>query len=183
MRNGYLIFFLVSAFFFSCSNDLKEVQMINADRETPDESMEGVTMIVTDNGMERAIINTPLIYSYGTRQGRKEFPKGLAVDIFNQLGEKETFISSKKGHFSDQTHMLELEDSVVMINFKTWDTLQTEYMVWKQDSAIIVAPYESHIYGNSGEFWGKNFRSNENFTKSSWKNFRGKYFYNQTDTL
>lgn len=180
-KNSILIFLL--ALFASCSNNLKEVQMINADKETPDESMKGVTMLYTDNGKERAVLKTPLIYIYGARQGRTEFPDGLSVDFYNIKGEKESFVRSNLGVFNEQNHFLELKDSVIMINYKTKDTLSTDYMIWKQDSAIIVAPGQSRIYGETGRFRGNNFRANENFTKSSWKNFKGEYFYNQTDSL
>lgn len=157
--------------------------MINADKETPNESMEGVTMIYTDNGRERAMLKAPLIYIYGTQQGRTEFPKGLSVDFFDANGRKESFVRSDKGTLNDTGQFLELRDNVMMINYKTNDTLDTDYLIWKQDSAMIFAPHESRIHGESGRFRGNNFRSNQNFTKSSWKNFRGEYFYNQTDTL
>jgi len=180
-KNSILV--LLLAFVVSCSNDLKEVQMINADKETPDESMEGVTMLYTDNGKERALLKTPLIYTYGVRQDRTVFPKGLSVDFYNVKGEKESFVRSNTGVLNNLNHFLELKDSVIMINYKTKDTLSTDYMIWKQDSAIIVAPGQSRIYGETGRFRGNNFRANQNFTKSSWKNFKGEYFYNQTDSL
>lgn len=157
--------------------------MINADKETPNESMEGVTMIYTDNGRERAMLKAPLIYIYGAQQGRTEFPKGLSVDFFDANGQKESFLRSDKGTMNDVGHFLELRENVRMINYKSKDTLDTDYLIWKQDSAMIFAPHQSHIHGQSGDFTGVNFRSNQNFTKSSWKYPRGHYFYNQIDTL
>lgn len=167
----------------SCGNDLKEVQMINADKETPDESMNGVTMLYTDNGIRRAVLKTPVIYKYGEDQGRTEFPKGLSIDFFDVKGEKESYLRSDEGILNDKGHFLELKRNVVMINYKRRDTLFTDYLIWKQDSAIIVSPDTVHIHGETGNFRGDHFRGKENFTKYTWNNFKGDYFYNQTDSL
>ena len=159
------------------------MQLVNADKETPDESMTGVTMVYTDAGLQRAIVRTPLVYSYGKEMGRKEFPKGLQVDFFGQNGKKESYLESGYAILNEQTKQFILEKDVEMINFKRVDTLNTEYLVWKLDSGIVATDREVYIHGLKGHGRGKHFRAKENFTQYTWKNIKGAYFYNQTDSL
>lgn len=162
---------------------MKEVQMVNATKETPNESMNGVTIVYTDNGVQRAIVKTPLIYSYGTQKGSKEFPKGLKVDFYTVDGVKESFLQSGYAILDEKTRQFILEKDVEMINYKRQDTLNTQYLVWKQDSAIVTTDRQVLIHGIKGSLTGNHFRARENFTKYSWKNVKGAYFYNQTDSL
>jgi len=157
--------------------------MVNADKGTPDESMTGVTMVYTDNGVQRAILNTPLIYKYGTQQGRTEFPKGLTVDFFTKEGKKESFIKSGYAILNDMTQQFILEKHVEMINYIRKDTLNTEYLVWKKDSAIVTTDRQIYIHGPKGKFWGHHFKGNENFTKYRFTKVKMEYFYNETDSL
>ncbi|HYG50918.1 MAG TPA: LPS export ABC transporter periplasmic protein LptC [Flavobacteriales bacterium] len=183
MRIQAAITAFVILFFFSCRNDVKEVQMINADKLSPDESMLGVTIVITDNGKHRAVLKTPILYRFGTMSPRTEFPKGLKVDFFTKTGERESYLESGYAIMDDKTRQFVLEDSVVMINFKRQDTLNTEYLVWKQDSAIITTNKLVRIHGVQGKMSGYHFRARENFTKYTWKKVKGEYFYNQTDSL
>lgn len=168
---------------FSCGNNIKDVQTVNATKETPDESMNGVTMVYTDNGVQRAIVKTPLVYSYGTQLGRKEFPKGLKVDFYTKEGIKESYLESGHAIFNEQTKQFILEKHVHMINFKRQDTLDTEYLIWKQDSGLVATDRQVWIHGIKGTMTGNHFKARENFTKYTWKNVKGAYFYNQTDSL
>jgi LPS export ABC transporter protein LptC len=174
---------LFIAFLFSCSNNVKEVQMVNADKESPDESMSGVTIFYSDNGKHRAELKTPLIYKFGTVSPRTEFPKGLVVEFFTIEGEKESLVKSNYAIMDDKTRQLVLEKNVVMINFMRQDTLNTEYLVWKQDSAVITTDRKVHIHGIKGSLNGDHFRSKENFTKYAMKNITSTYFYNESDSL
>lgn len=162
---------------------MKEVQMVSADKSTPEESFHGVTMVYSDNGKHRAVLKTPVFYRYGTLSPRTEFPKGLTVDFFTLTGEKESYLRSGYAILDDKTRQFILQDSVVMINFKRQDTLRTPYLVWKQDLAVITTDSVVHINGLRGNLRGDHFRSKENFTQYTWNHVKGTYFYNETDSL
>jgi LPS export ABC transporter protein LptC len=179
----HAITFFAAIFFLSCGNNIKDVQFVNADKNTPDESMQGVTIVYTDYGTKRAIVKTPVIYSYGTQLGRKEFPKGLKVDFFTSEGVKESYLESGYAVLNEQTKQFVLEKDVKMINFKRKDTLETQYLIWKQDSGLVVTDKQVLIHGIKGTLTGNHFRAKENFTQYTWKNVKGAYFYNQTDSL
>jgi LPS export ABC transporter protein LptC len=179
----HAIAFFAVFFFLSCSNDIKDVQLVNAGKETPDESMNGVTIVWTDNGNKRAVARTPVIFSYGTQLGRKEFPKGLKVDFYTQEGVKESYLESGYAVLNEQTKQFILEKDVKMINFKRKDTLETQYLIWKQDSGLVVTDRQVLIHGIKGTLTGNHFRAKENFTQYTWKNVKGMYFYDQTDSL
>ena len=185
MQKFIFYFFLLSVamIYASCSNDINEVKLINADKETPDESMKKVTMIYTDSGIQRAILNTPVIFKYGTAQTRTEFPNGLIVDFFDKKGKKESYLSAGYGILNEKNNQLILQKNVMMIHFGRNDTLLTDYMIWKQDSAIIATEDTVRIWGQTGRFSGDHFRAKENFTRYTWKNVKGDYFYKATDTL
>ncbi len=179
----YLFGIVIALCFLSCGNNLEDVKTVNATKETPDESMSGVKMVYTDNGIQRAVLKTPQISKFGTAQSRTEFPVGLTVDFFDPKGKRTAFVQSGFGTMNEQTRQLILEKNVRMINFDRNDTLETEYLVWKQDSALIVSDRQVHIHGPKGKVWGHHFRGRENFTKYKMKKVKVEYFYNQTDTL
>lgn len=179
------ILFLLSCihFYVSCSNNINEVKLINAGKETPDESMKKVTMIYTDSGVQRAILNTPVIFKYGAQQSKTEFPNGLVVDFFSKNGKKESYLSAGYGILNEKTNLLILQQDVFMVHYGRNDTLLTDYLIWKQDSALISTEDTVRIWGQTGRFSGDHFKAKENFTRYTWKNVKGDYFYTESDTL
>lgn len=170
-------------FWISCNNNIKEVQLINAGKNTPDESMKGVKMVYSDNGKQRAVLNTPLIHKFSVGQQRTEFPEGLTVDFYDKDGNRESYIEAQYGIVNQQNQLV-LQNNVQMINFVRQDTLDTDYLIWKMDSAIVTTDrYYFYMHGVKGKSEGHYFRARENFTRYSWKKVKALYNYNQTDSL
>ena len=184
MQKSLFLILATALLFYACGNDLKDVKMVNANTKTPDESMKGVTMTYTDSGLQRAILKTPLIYKYGNLDTKTEFPNGLVVYFYDKKGKKESYLEAGYGILNEKSKILVLEKKVFMIHYRKNDTLNTNYLVWKQDSAIITTPDTVHIWGQSGRFTGNHFRAKENFTGYTCKRIKADYlYYDNTDTL
>ena len=75
--------------FFSCGNELKEVQDFLADKNLPIGVAKNVNLIHTDSGRVNTNLITPLMNDYSNRENHPytEFPKGLKITTYDTNGD------------------------------------------------------------------------------------------------
>ena len=86
------ILFMVTVFavtmFFSCNNNLKEVQKIGISENEPIGIAENINLKYTDSGKLKAILISPKMFDFSNRDfPYSEFPNGIKLDLFEN-GEK-----------------------------------------------------------------------------------------------
>ncbi|HAA00549.1 MAG TPA: hypothetical protein DCD96_02775, partial [Flavobacteriales bacterium] len=123
--------------FFSCENDLQEVDRVARLGEIPQETMEEVRLVYTDSGETRAILETPLIHKFYQPRERMEFPNGLQLTFYQKGMKMESRLTSEYGILNQAERHLLVRNNVVFINFIRQDTLNTELLNWSQDSARV----------------------------------------------
>lgn len=146
---------LGAGIFFSCENDLKEVDRIARMDELPQETMEEVTLIYSDSGQTRAILETPLINKYYRPKEKMEFPEGLKLTFYQPGKVMESQLTSRYGLLDQAERHLVVRNNVVFINFIRKDTLNTELLNWSQDSAKVFTDKLVVVRGKDGVFTSK----------------------------
>jgi len=159
---------LVTAVFFSqCRQaDKKEIEAFRNQME--DLSVEHATDVViryTDSAILKAIIQTPVMVRYPQKkEPYTEMPKGLNAKFYDKEGGLDSRLSANYGINYEDKKIIELRDSVRVIN-KQGEELKSEELFWDQEKKIIYTNKFVKIVRDGEEIRGDGFESNENFTK------------------
>lgn len=171
------IFFIFSLFIFitSCSrvptNTYRSKK--NYDSISSKEIAEKVLIEYTDSGLLKAKIKTPLMV--GVKKVAEpyiEMPKGINVDFFNTRGQVESFLTSEYAISYTNKKTIVLRRKVEVLNTKG-DTLNTEELVWNQNTGKIVSDKFVIIKTKTQTIWGDGMTSDQTFSDWEINNVRG----------
>jgi len=128
------ILFMVTVFavtmFFSCNNNLKEVQKIGISENEPIGVAENINLKYTDSGKLKAILISPKMFDFSNRDfPYSEFPNGIYLDLFDN-GEKSNVVADYAITYS-KTNLIDLQGNVI-ITTKDNDTLYAEQLYYDQ---------------------------------------------------
>ena len=120
--------FLV-AMFFSCGNDLKEVQDFLADKNLPVGVAKNVNLIHTDSGRVKTKLRTPLLHDFSNRTEHpyQEFPNGIEIITFDKYGDSIILTADYTKTYS-KTGISEVSKNVVVTNHKEKTKLFTQQL-------------------------------------------------------
>jgi LPS export ABC transporter protein LptC len=173
-RISVIFFFLSGYFFFSCTNDIREVAAITANTKTPSQTGDSVTMLYTDSAKLRVMVkaNRMLIYDRNVSEPFTVMPKGFFVTLFD---EEEKISATLKGKFGvrfDQSKRMEARYDVVVVNTKG-EKLETERLVWDEVNNRIYTDAFVKITTDKEVITGKGLESNQDFSVYEIKDVTG----------
>ena len=121
----------------SCENSSGEIRRITHFEKAPDEYTENLQMVHSDSGVTKVDLYAELAETYYKPEHVTNFKGFLSVDFFNNSGVKISRLTSLIGNFNHDQGIVEVQDSVRLINFSKQQVLETEYLIWnKEDSTI-----------------------------------------------
>ena len=84
---------IMVAMFFSCGNEIKEVQDFLAEKNLPIGAAKNVFLIHTDSGLVKTVLRAPVMHDYSNREDHPYtlFPEGLKIVSFDAKGNKAVF--------------------------------------------------------------------------------------------
>lgn len=184
MKHFFFLFFLLIVF-FSCENDMQKVREVALAENPSDKNFKEVTLVYTDSGNAKAVMNAPLLEVFIKDEKEKWiFPSGLKVEFYDQNEKRESELTAKYGVFDQQLRKLTVENNVVLINFEKNDTLLTELLNWSQDSAKLYTDKQVILKRKDEYCRSQGISANETFSYYTFWKFQGQfdYIYNENDT-
>ena len=158
---------------FSCENNIKVVQEINAEDTLAALTASGVHYIRTDSGRRQLILNSPKLLKYGGDKPYTVFPKGFSIAFYDTAGKVISTIKANYGIRWEKKGILISRNNVVVKNLKTGEQLNTENLIWNERKHIIYSPSFVKITSPDRVIFGDSMTSNENFTKRTIYGIRG----------
>ncbi|WP_445958005.1 LPS export ABC transporter periplasmic protein LptC [Yeosuana sp.] len=117
--------------FFSCKNNLKDVQKIGISENEPIGVAENINLKYTDSGKIKAILISPKMLDFSNREfSFNEFTEGINLELFDDQNQKSTVIADYAMVYND-TDLMDLQGNVV-ITTKDNDTLFAEQLFYDQ---------------------------------------------------
>lgn len=173
---------VIAAFFFSCENNIKEVQDFLADKNLPIGEATNINLIHTDSGRVKTRLITPLMFDYSNRDKHpyQEFPNGIQIVTFEVSGDSTTLIADYGRSFT-KTLISEVKGNVVVINHKDNSRLYTDQLYWDQNTHYIYTDAEFTLYKALDTINGRGFESNEDLSKWNARNISGAVYVNEND--
>ena len=118
-------------FFISCDNNINEVRKINITEINPVGEAQDFNLKYTDSGKIKAVLISPQMLDYSTAEFPfNEFPKGINLTVYDDLGNK-SFVTSKYAISYSKTNLIELYDQVI-ITTHDGKKLETEQLYYDQ---------------------------------------------------
>jgi len=167
--------------FFSCGNNIKEVQDFLADKNLPIGIAKNVNLIHTDSGHIKTRLVAPLLNDFSNRKAHpyQEFPEGIEITTFDKLGDSITLTANYTRSYS-KTAISEVKENVVVINHKDNTKLYTEQLFWDQNTHYIYTEKAFKLITKTDTINGKGFESNEDLSKVTMKDISGTIYVNET---
>ncbi len=172
--NKFLVAIFLATLFFSCENDIKEIQDFLAEKNLPIGVSKDVYLIHTDSGRVKTKLISPLLKDFGNRTEHpyQEFPEGIELITFDKLGDSVSLIANYSRTYS-KTQISEVKGNVVVTNYKEKSKLYTEQLFWDQNTHYIYTEKPFKLITKSDTLKGVGFESNEDLSKVTMKNFSG----------
>ncbi len=171
---NYLFMLMVLGISLSaCENDLKKVEKIASNEASlPVEVSKDVELIYSDSSIVRAKLLTPTLKFYKVNNAYHEMPDGLFVEFYGPNKNIESTLSAKYGRKFQNQGIIEVRDSVVVINEKG-ERLDTERLIWNEKTKKIYTNSFVRITTLKDVMFGEGMEANQNFTNYRIYKYRG----------
>jgi len=122
--------------FVACENDPKDVDSI-FEKKAGIEEANQITSYLSENAKIKAKLTSPYMRRYlaskATDTPYYEFPRTLHVDFYDDSAQVETKLDARYAKYNENTRIVHMRDSVVVINMQKGDTLRTSELWWDQN--------------------------------------------------
>jgi len=170
----------IVAMFFSCGNDIKEVQDFLAEKNLPIGAAKNVHLIHTDSGRVKTILTAPVMHDFSNRDDHPYtlFPEGVRLVSFDDKGDSVILTAGYSITFS-KTNISEVKDSVSVVNPAAQTKLLTSQLFWDSNEHYIYTEKHFTLITKLDTISGKGFESNEDLSKVIMKSIKGSIYVNE----
>lgn len=159
----------------SCSeNAVEEIKKLPKDRsKIPVSISHNMRLHLSDSAIVKIRINTPTLERYdNAKPPFNKMPKGIHVQFIDSLGNTEATVDANYATHFPESHTLELENDVVIIN-KSGDKLNSEHVTWNSATHKISSKDFVKITTEDQIIYGDGFVANEDFTDYQINHIKG----------
>lgn len=162
------VFTGIIIFFASCQrNSIEKINELTSELDAPALSVINTEIIYSEGAILKNKLTSPEINRYlDTEEPYIEFPKGLYVEFFDSAQNVTSYIKANYCIYDESTQKWTAENDVVSVN-ENGDTLNTEFLIWDQNTGKITSDRYVRITNKDGIIHGKGFEANEDL--SNWK--------------
>ncbi len=155
--------------FASCEHgNIEKINAITSELDAPTMSVTNTEIIYSKNALIQVKILSKEINRYlNKEEPYTEFPKGLYVEFYDSLQKPSSFIKANYCIYDETKRLWTAENDVVSVNAEEGDTLNTEYLVWNEETGKIYSDRYVRITNKDGVIHGKGFEANQDM--SNWK--------------
>ena len=158
---------LVFGILYSCENDVKEIESLTNNKEAPISKGKNVEFVYSEKANVKIKITAPLMEEYGEEDTKyMEMTKGIKVLFYDSLKNISSTLTANYAINRVSERIMEAKDDVVVVNDRG-EVLNTEHLIWLQDSSKIYTEEFVKITTEDEIIMGEGMEANQDFTK--WK--------------
>lgn len=159
------MFFLLSVVFFSsCENDLQTINLLNAGKDAPSETMKDAEIIYSDSGHVKMKLTGPQLDRYSGERPHIIFPKGVNMTFFDDSMKVNSTLKAEYGIRYEKEGGMEAKRNVEVVNVKG-EKLNTEHLIWEEGKDRIYTKEFVKITQGRDVIYGDGLESNQDFTR------------------
>jgi LPS export ABC transporter protein LptC len=157
----------VMILFFSCENDINEVNKITKKPEPyASEVIKQLDIIYSDSATVRMHMMAPVMKHYVAyiKDPYEELPEGVYIEFFNDSARVKSTLKANYAIRYDQTHYMEARNHVVVVN-ENGEQLFTEHLIWDESARKIKTNGYVKIVTQKETLEGSGMVANEDFSE------------------
>lgn len=158
--------FAFGIIFFGCENDIKDIESVTKNKIRPLKTGKNVALLYSEKAIVKIKITAPKMEEYEGENHYIEMTEGIHVVFFDSLKNASTTLTANYAIHKVSLNRMEVKNDVVVVNEKG-EKLNTEHLIWLQDSSKIYSEEFVKITTQDEIIMGEGFEANEDFTK--WK--------------
>ncbi|HRH37008.1 MAG TPA: LPS export ABC transporter periplasmic protein LptC [Flavobacteriales bacterium] len=127
---------VIVMFASACGNDLERVEAVELPEASPDRVTTDAEYLYSDSGIVRNRLRAGRIAEWATEPKHTEMSDGVELLFFDAQGQPGSKLNARRGSIQPGKKRMEVKENVVFVNTKG-ERLETEELLWEQDSARI----------------------------------------------
>lgn len=145
-----------------------------SNKKSPSEVGDSVTLLYTDSAQLKIMLkaNRMLVFDKNVKEPLTILPKGVFVTFFDDDEKISSTLKANYGIRYDLSKRMEAKYAVEVVN-KTGEKLETERLIWDENSKRIYTDAFVKITTATEVIRGKGMESNQDFTKYQIKQVTG----------
>ncbi len=174
-----LLFLFVAT---GCKNDIDEVNRLNENDTIPTMYAKDVSIAQSESGFLKYNLTAPLLFRYETKEGVVvKFPEGFKVVFFDSINPDKirTEITARYGINKETQKIMEARSDVVVINHLKSEQLNTEQLIWDQNTRKVFSDVFVKITTPDRILYGDGMQSDEAFNHWRIRKPRGEMYVNE----
>jgi LPS export ABC transporter protein LptC len=177
-----LVIVLSVCFFSGCKNDMDEVRRLSSEDSIPTMYAKNVSIEESESGHLKYKLTAPVLYRYESKKGATiKFTEGFKVIFYDSLNPEKirTEITAKYGINKESEKIMEAKTDVIVINHLKGEQLNTEHLVWNQNTKKVFSDVFVKITTPDKILYGDGMQSDETFNHWRIKKPRGEMYVNE----
>lgn len=168
--------------FFSCGNDLKEVEDFLAEKNIPIGIVKNIHLVHTDSGKIKTRLIAPSMLDFSNRKNHpySEFPEGMTLITFDKEGDSVILTANYTISFN-KTNISEVKGNVNIINPTEGTKLNTDQLFWDANEHYIYTEKPFTLFTKTDTIRGTGFESNEDLSKINMKSIHGTVYVKENN--
>ncbi|HEY9115500.1 MAG TPA: LPS export ABC transporter periplasmic protein LptC [Bacteroidales bacterium] len=148
---------------FSCENSITTIKEITMEDTLPDLTAYNIEYERISDQHRKILLKSPFISRYEGENPYTIFPDGFEITFYDTTGNAISFISANYGINLLNENIMQARNNVVVINYETNETLNTENLVWDQNKKEIYSNTFVKLSSPDRVIYGDSMRAEESF--------------------
>lgn len=147
----------------------------------PARSSTNVTYTFTDSGRVKNVLHATNLDQFEDGDSSySHLSNGFSLTFYTDEGDFDGQLTAQNGYISGDNSIMIARDSVVFVN-QSDEKLNTEELIWRQDSATVTTDKFVTIEQKDVVIYGKGLWSNQNFTNYVIKEVTGSFYLKENE--
>lgn len=162
----------------SCKNEIAEIRALTDTNHLPVQSSYKAEYVLTEHGKIKNKLVAAQLDQYQGEEDFIEATGGFTMIFYDSLEREEARLNAVRGKYDTKAKKLVAWENVELFNVKG-DKLQTEELIYVQDSSLIYTHKFVSIMMQDDTLHGMGLQSNDSFTKYKILKPYGKFQLNE----
>ncbi len=151
---------------FACKNDLKEINAFSSMLDSlPHLSAKEIQFVYSEYGKPEVMLSGPTMNHFDGDDPYMVFPDGFRVEFYDSLNVVKTTLIANYGINYQNKKLMIAKGNVIVNNYDTHEILNTEELIWDQNTELIYSNKFVKITSDDGVLYGDGMESDQTFTK------------------
>ena len=122
---------LLTCLLSACGNDIEKTKIFEP-QSLPDNTIKNARIQRSENGRLQLVMTAPLVEQYSQPEAMTEYREGVDMHFFDGYQRPTGILRARYAVSYDKREVMEVRDSVVIIDLQRGDTIYLHNLTWNQ---------------------------------------------------